>query len=934
MANNSIDFEISIRDAGSGALRTVSVAAKKADEAIAQITQSASKAEGGLRNMAGASIVLEAGIKSIQTLQGVIGGAISQYNSFDTAMRRANTMALQSGEAYDKMRGQIVSMSREIPLVRDELANGLYEVVSNGVPEDNWIGFLDRSARAAVGGCADLGTTVGTTATIIKTYGLAWDQATSVQDKMQMTAKKGKTSIAELGQALPRVSGSASQLGVELNELMAVFASTTGVTGNTSEVSTQLAAVLNSLIKPTSEASKAAEAMGIRFDAASVKAAGGFANFLTQLDTSVQAYAAKSGQLSETIYGQLFGSAEALRLLGSLTGEQKDVFAANIQAMADSTGTIDEAFEIMNESNDSFAQKLNNAIASMTDWAGSAAKVAGPVLDLTANAGMAVMSIAQLTKGMRLAKVASAAWTAVQHPLNAAISANPIGLVVMAIAALVAAIVYAYNNCEEFRQSCDRMWATIKDVAEVIWALLVKAFNAVYPIIKDVAEVVWSLLVKAFEALYAVHTKIVGVVMDYLAPAFDRLSSAVKTAWKWVRRLSGVDEADQLEAAGNAAKGAAAAVTGYGEAAEEAGKKAEEAGKKTVYGLAGGGPANPPKYDGKSLIANARTYNELANNITYYEGKLKNLAPSQEAEITRTARTVAALKRQQEAIKALQAAAEAPEAPEAPRSMADISKAISVKKAQLQLEPDPGAQVRINREIEALERQLKVIEIRLEAKPLKADQIIPATPDHGAKIDLSKYGVTPPDLSKIKLPGADQILGDGHGRKKQEIEGLVPVSRLAQQGLGGVADMLGSISRLTDESAGAWLQWGASVLDACSRALPAIMAVAAGNAANSAAQTPVVGWILAGAAIAGVLASFAAIPKFADGGIAYGPTLGLFGEYAGASNNPEVVAPLDKLRSLINPAGGVMAGRVEFVIDGRRLVGVLNNVNRYNERTR
>ena len=148
-------------------------------------------------------------------------------------------------------------------------------------------------------------------------------------------------------------------------------------------------------------------------------------------------------------------------------------------------------------------------------------------------------------------------------------------------------------------------------------------------------------MVKAFEALYEIHTKIVGAVMDYLAPAFDKLSSAVKTAWEWVRRLSGVDEADQLEAAGNAAKGAAAAVTGYGEAAEEAGKKAEEAGKKTVNGLNGGGPANPPKYDGKSLIANARTYNELANNITYYEGKLKNLAPSQDAEITRISRTVA-----------------------------------------------------------------------------------------------------------------------------------------------------------------------------------------------------------------------------------------------------------------------------------------------------
>lgn len=931
MANNSINFEINIRDVGSGALRTVSVAAKNADEALGKIAQSASRAEGGLRNMAGASIVLDAGVRSIQTLQGVIGGAISQCNSFDTAMRRANTMALQSGDAYDKLRGQIVGMSKEIPLVRDELANGLYEVVSNGVPEDNWIDFLDRSARAAVGGCADLGTTVGTTATIIKTYGLAWDQATSVQDKMQMTAKKGKTSIAELGQALPRVSGSASQLGVELNELMAVFASTTGVTGNTSEVSTQLAAVLNSLIKPSSEAGKMAEAMGIRFDAASVRAAGGFANFLTQLDASVQAYAAKSGQLSETIYGQLFGSAEALRLLGSLTGEQKDVFAANIEAMADSTGAIDEAFAIMSDSNDSFAQKLNNTISAMTDWAGSAAKVAGPVLDLTANAGMAAMSVMQLVKTEQLAKIASAAWTAVQHPLNAALAANPIGLVVIAIAALVAGIVYAYNHCEEFRQACDRVWASVKEVAEVIWALLVKAFNAIYPIIKEVAEVVWSSLVKAFEAFYEVHTKIVGAVMDFLAPAFDRLSSAVKTAWEWVRRLSGVDEASQIEAAGNAAKGAAAAITGYGEAAEEAGKKAEEAGKKTVNGLEGGGPKDPPKYDGSRLITNAKTYRELGNNVKYYQDRLDELDPAETDRMRQIVNSITALQKQQEAIKRAQAAAALPVNP---KSVADINKVLSHKKAELQLAVTQSARAELNKEIKDLERQLKTIEIQLEAKPLKPDQIIPPMAGHGAKIDLSKYGVTPPDLSKIKLPGADQILDDGHKKKKKEIEGLVPVSRLAQQGLGGVADMLGSISRLTDESAGAWLQWGASVLDACSRALPAIMAVAAGNAANSAAQTPVVGWILAGAAIAGVLASFAAIPKFADGGIAYGPTLGLFGEYAGASNNPEVVAPLDRLRTLINPAGGAMAGKVEFEIDGRRLVGVLKNVNRYNERTR
>lgn len=57
-------------------------------------------------------------------------------------------------------------------------------------------------------------------------------------------------------------------------------------------------------------------------------------------------------------------------------------------------------------------------------------------------------------------------------------------------------------------------------------------------------------------------------------------------------------------------------------------------------------------------------------------------------------------------------------------------------------------------------------------------------------------------------------------------------------------------------------------------------------------------------AIAGVMGAFAAIPKFASGGLAYGPTLGLMGEYPGASSNPEVIAPLSKLQAMLAPSGG------------------------------
>jgi len=41
------------------------------------------------------------------------------------------------------------------------------------------------------------------------------------------------------------------------------------------------------------------------------------------------------------------------------------------------------------------------------------------------------------------------------------------------------------------------------------------------------------------------------------------------------------------------------------------------------------------------------------------------------------------------------------------------------------------------------------------------------------------------------------------------------------------------------------------------------------------------------------------VQKFADGGVIFGPTMGLLGEYAGASRNPEVVSPLSTLKNLI-----------------------------------
>ena len=75
------------------------------------------------------------------------------------------------------------------------------------------------------------------------------------------------------------------------------------------------------------------------------------------------------------------------------------------------------------------------------------------------------------------------------------------------------------------------------------------------------------------------------------------------------------------------------------------------------------------------------------------------------------------------------------------------------------------------------------------------------------------------------------------------------------------------------------------------------------------------------------------IPAFANGGLVFGPTLGVMGEYPGARSNPEVIAPLNKLESMLGGRGAtnVNVGG-EFVMRGSDLVVVLDRANKNRSR--
>ena len=416
---------------------------------------------------------------AIGQLSSVLNDFTAESRSFGGAMAAANTMAGKSGDDFAKLKEQVAELSHEVPVARDELANGLYQVISNGVPEDNWIAFLNKSARASVGGMADLGETVKVTSTIIKNYGLDWDAAGSIQDKIQLTAKNGVTSFEQLAQALPRVTSQASTLGVSIDELMATFSTLTGVSGNTAEVSTQLAAIFTALIKPSSEAAEMAQQMGIQFDAAAIKAAGGMEQFLVSLDKSVKQYAASSGMLEQEIYGKLFGSAESLRALTPLTGKLAEKFREDVADMKNSAGTIDKTFDILSSTGAAKLQLINNKLGEYSDTLQSSIGNVLPYINVAAQMATGAAAAVSLSKSFNLLAVSSKlakTVVAMFSPIievcsatmrGAAVSATTLKLAIrslmistgvgIAIVALTEAINYLMNSSDDAAKSVDNL---------------------------------------------------------------------------------------------------------------------------------------------------------------------------------------------------------------------------------------------------------------------------------------------------------------------------------------------------------------------------------------------------------------------------------------------------------------------------------------------
>lgn len=591
-------------------------------------------------------------------------------------------------------------------------------------------------------------------------------------------------------------------------------------------------------------------------------------------------FAGQTSALSR--YGYTFSEAQE-QILKFGTEEEKAATLAEV--VRQSVGGVNA--ELAKTDSGRMVQ-LNNTIGDMKEQVGQLLLPFESFLTQAAEMGMAASGIIQLAQAINATGIATKAWTAAQWLLNAALDANPIGIVVMALGALVGALIYAYNHSEDFRRIVNLLWEAFKDFTMLLSGIVRKWLEKVITQFREASQAVmqfsrWLASTETFQAI----AKWAKWIYELVIKSIEKAIGAIRTLIDTFRRLFnlpswGHSVADDL-------KGPLDAIDALNQKMRDAADA-----KRALIGGGGSGGVVPSggsgKGGGKSDKDGKKAYNP--ETLGWYKQQIAELQEKQQAADEQHAM--------------------------------QLQKQISLLKTQLAMREAL---------IESENKPLK----RTGPMPWEKQRILKDGSKDGPKLNLP-LKFDPGELKRVSR------------EIKERMEKMFPEAeyyKKVSKGLNGVADVMGNLGRVVGGTAGAWLEWGQNVLQAIAAAIPQITQLTqkqiaqgtanayagATGAGASVASTPYIGPILAIAAIASVLAAMASIPKYAEGGLAYGKTLGIFGEYANASTNPEVVAPLSKLRDLIEPAGGT-GGEVVFRIAGRDLEGVLNKRSQVSRRTR
>ena len=353
MAVSNVELRVSATQAIT-ALRKVDIQAKKFNQTVNGTGSKLKDANLGLRVLpkgffaagkgaSAASLSFKAAAASLGTLLAPITAGITLIAAFGKVF---STLAAQDfatakvrtlGVEVDTLTPKLATLSNELSGQVSQLGllEASYDVASAGFGETSeLIDVLKASQLGATGGFSDLATVTDATTSVLNAYGLESDKAAKIVDGFVQTQNDGKIIVQQYAQQIGRLAPIAAGAGVGIDELNAAISSVTATGVPVESTFAGLRQVIASIQKPTGEAAKAAEKLGIDFSAAALSSKG--------LGGVLQEIVDKGGASEETL-ALLFGSVEARTAVLPLLNDQLESFNKNLENQANAQDTAAKA---------------------------------------------------------------------------------------------------------------------------------------------------------------------------------------------------------------------------------------------------------------------------------------------------------------------------------------------------------------------------------------------------------------------------------------------------------------------------------------------------------------------------------------------------------------------------------------------------------------
>lgn len=399
-----------------------------------------------------AQALLAAGVTaSVKAITDALMDCTQASMEFETAMAKVGTIADESQKPLGDMRNEILALSSETGKSVGELAEATYQAISASVATESAVDFVGTANKLAVGGFSDTTTAVDILTTAINAYGMSADDASKISDVLITTQNLGKTSVAQLGASMGMVIPLAAAYNMNLEDLAASYALLTANGTQTAQATTYVKAALNELGSTSSVVGSTLKKQTGKTFAELMAEGNSLGDVLQVLADSVDG--------DTTAFNNMWSSSEAGVGMLSILNSGTSKYNSLVQAMEGSTGAATTAFEKMSETGEFAQQRFQNAIenlkiaigdelapvlmelqqsgADAMEWATEFVKEHPEVVAAVTALAAALAVLAAALVGLLVVQQVTTAFT----KFSAALLANPVGAVAVALTALTAAAV-------------------------------------------------------------------------------------------------------------------------------------------------------------------------------------------------------------------------------------------------------------------------------------------------------------------------------------------------------------------------------------------------------------------------------------------------------------------------------------------------------------